>query len=352
MKCANRLITTSLLLAVMFCSASALAASSTQPYADTQSALAPAGANAGDVEVLWWRTFWLLLIVYVLVVLFTLIPAWLRRHRTTIPEPIMPAPQRERRHIIAVSVAVGITVIILFVILIGDFLVGNKARALGREPNQINIRLTGHQWWWEVTYMDVTPSKIVTDANEIHVPVGETVRLQLQSGDVIHSFWAPNISGKKDLIPGHPTTLSIRADREGTYWGQCAEFCGYQHAKMRFALIVQNRHDYDAWLEAARQPAREPTTDMQKKGMNVFLGRTCVMCHAIQGTPAGSNLGPNLTHVASRATIAAGSLPNSMGHLGGWVVDPQGIKPGVIMPQQNLSADDLQAVLEYLESLK
>jgi cytochrome c oxidase subunit 2 len=243
-------------------------------------------------------------------------------------------------------------VVILFVILFGDFLTGIKSHALANDQNVLDIKITGHQWWWEVTYQNNDPSKTVTDANEIHIPVGQTVRLELRSGDVIHSFWAPNFAGKKDAIPGHPTALYLRADHIGTFWGQCAEYCGYEHAKMRFALIVQYPEDYEAWIEAARQPARPPQTAQQQRGRDIFLGRTCSMCHTITGTAAGGRLGPDLTHIASRQTIGAGILPNTMGNLAGWIADPQAIKPGVNMPQQALSADDLQAVLEYLENLK
>jgi cytochrome c oxidase subunit 2 len=323
-----------------------------EPYRDMQSALSPAGFQAHRIWAYWWMSFWLLLAVYVLVLVFSLIPAWRKRIRTLHGSQHNLQPANEQRLTFAVSIATAATVVILFALLIGDFVVGNRNHALAHEPAVVTIKVTGHQWWWEVGYLDVAPSNTVTDANEIHLPLNQTVRLELYSADVIHSFWAPNMSGKKDLIPGHPTSLWLRADRAGTYWGQCAEFCGHQHAHMRFAVIVQPRDEFDAWMHAARQPAHEPSSDMQKQGKQVFLGRTCSMCHTITGTPSGGRLGPELTHIASRATIAAGSLPNSMGHLGGWVIDPQGVKPGTIMPANALSPADLQALLEYLESLK
>jgi cytochrome c oxidase subunit 2 len=203
-----------------------------------------------------------------------------------------------------------------------------------------------------VQYQDATPSNIVTTANEMHVPVGRTIHFELQAADVIHSFWVPNLHGKTDLIPGHTTHTFIRADAPGEYWGQCAEFCGFQHANMRFVLIAEPEEDFQRWLAAQRQPAAEPATESQKKGQQVFLTRTCVMCHTITGTPAASKVGPDLTHIGSRPRIGAGTLPNTRGNLAGWVSDPHGVKPGVRMPPNPLEPDELRALLDYLESLK
>ncbi|HSV13338.1 MAG TPA: cytochrome c oxidase subunit II [Tepidisphaeraceae bacterium] len=342
-----------LLAGIIVCLLTTCLARADVPYYGTQSALNPAGATATNIDILWWRTFWLLTAIYVIVVILALIPMFRDWGLSGVPpEHISPTAREERRLITIVSSAVGITTMILFVLLFGDFRTGIKNRSLESEADPLTISVIGHQWWWDIAYQDPKPNKWISDANEIHIPVNRPVRLDLSSADVIHSFWAPNLSGKKDLVPGHPTSLTIRAQRTGTYWAQCAEYCGYQHAHMRLAVIVQTPEEYQAWAEAARQPAPTPVTELQKRGMQVFMGRTCSMCHTIQGTRAGGRLGPGLTHIASRATIAAGSLPNTMGHLGGWIVDPQGIKPGTNMPQNALSADDLQAVLEYLESLK
>ena len=317
-----------------------------------QSALDPAGQPAEYIHSLWIRTFWLCVGIYVITFLLMLIAAILRRAPITNNDVLIKRPESDRRTAVVIGAGVFISIVILFVILIGDFAVGNESRALSKESGAMSIQVTGHQWWWEVTYLDPNPSNNINDANEIHVQVGMPVRFELRGADVIHSFWVPNISGKKDLIPGHPTSLTLKPDKVGTYWGQCAEFCGYQHAKMRLAFIVQTPEEFKAWAESAKQRAHEPETDMQRRGMAVFMGRSCSTCHALQGTPAGGRFGPDLTHIASRASLAAGSLPNSMGHLAGWIADPQGIKPGVNMPQQQYSPQDLQALLEYLESLK
>jgi cytochrome c oxidase subunit 2 len=170
--------------------------------------------------------------------------------------------------------------------------------------------------------------------------------------DVIHSFWAPNFHGKKDLVPGHPTTLWFRAQRPGTFRGQCAEFCGAQHAHMRFVIVAEPQEQFIAWRAGQSEAAAPPANEMQQRGQNIFLKTTCAMCHTIQGTGASATVGPNLTHVATRQMIAAGTLPNNRGHLGGWIIDPQHLKPGVRMPPHNLAPEDLQALLDYLESLK
>jgi cytochrome c oxidase subunit II len=169
---------------------------------------------------------------------------------------------------------------------------------------------------------------------------------------VIHSFWVPNLHGKTDMIPGHTTRTFLRADRAGTYWGQCAEFCGHQHANMRFQVVVEPEEDFQKWLTAQLQSAPEPQTESQKRGRQVFLTKQCVLCHTIAGTPAHATVGPDLTHIASRPRIAAGTLPNNRGHLAGWITDAQSVKPGVRMPPNPLAPEELQALLDYLETLK
>jgi cytochrome c oxidase subunit 2 len=174
----------------------------------------------------------------------------------------------------------------------------------------------------------------------------------MTSDDVIHSFWAPNLDGKKDLIPGHETRTWFRADSAGIYRGQCAEFCGHQHAKMAFFIVAEPRIQFEHWLESQKSEASKPSDSLAQEGERVFLSGTCAMCHSISGTSAGSKFGPDLTHLASRRTIAAGTLPNNVGNLAGWILDPQSIKPGVKMPASKLDPQSLQALLAYLGTLK
>jgi cytochrome c oxidase subunit 2 len=189
-------------------------------------------------------------------------------------------------------------------------------------------------------------------ANEIHVPVGKTVKLELQSSDVIHSFWVPNIHGKKDLVPGHPTTTWFTANRAGEFRGQCAEYCGEQHAHMRLVFFAQPTDAFSDWLSAQKKSAAQPSTESQRRGREVFLRSQCVMCHTIQGTNARAALGPDLTHIGSREMIGAGELPNTRGYLAGWILNATALKPGAQMPPNQLSSNDLNALLDYLESLK
>jgi cytochrome c oxidase subunit 2 len=250
-----------------------------------------------------------------------------------------------------VGVGVLLTTLVLLVCLGLDISVG---RAITATPGKdaVQIRVTGHQWWWEVHYRDLVPQRWVTTANEIHVPVGRPVVIELRSTDVIHSFWPPTISQKRDLIPGKDNSLWLQADTPGVYRGQCAEYCGQQHAKMGFLVIAQRPDSFASWLSRQRDTALTPTTELARRGQEVFLASSCVMCHAIAGTPAGSRVGPDLTHLASRRTIAAGTLPNTLGNLAGWIIDPQKIKPGTRMPPNQLKPADLQALLAYLETLK
>jgi cytochrome c oxidase subunit 2 len=213
-----------------------------------------------------------------------------------------------------------------------------------------SIQVTGHQWWWQVGY----PEAEVTTANEIHIPVGEPVQVDVTSGDVIHSFWVPQLQGKIDMIPGHINRTWLQADQPGTYRGQCAEFCGDQHAFMVVLVVADPPDQYNAWLENQRQAASPPTDSVAQQGVQTFARVGCITCHTIRWgtTAAGGTLGPDLTHVASRRMLAAGALANTPGNMAGWIANPQSIKPGSDMTNLSLNADDLQSLLALMEGLK
>ncbi|MGY2128872.1 cytochrome c oxidase subunit II [Blastococcus sp. SYSU DS0617] len=215
-------------------------------------------------------------------------------------------------------------------------------------PGELTVEVVGHQFWWEVHY----PEADVVTANEIHVPVGRPVRLEMTSADVIHSLWVPQVAGKLDLLPGRTTTLSFQVDEAGRYLGECAEFCGIQHARMQFVLVAQEEEEFGEHLLALQAATAEPDSDLEEAGREVFLAAGCGQCHRIEDVSEGDDLAPDLTHLASRDTIAAGMLENTRGNLAGWILDPQGLKSGVRMPPSNLSGEDLQALLAYLESLE
>jgi cytochrome c oxidase subunit 2 len=320
-------------------------------------ALLPAGLEADRISTEWWFFFTVACFVYILV-MAVLIVALARRRKNNDQQPDIHADgPRERRVGRTIVGAVTITAVILIAFLLSDFLTG---RVLSAKPhNPMRIRVSGHQWWWEVRYTSFpwepgggTPSGMVTGANEIHVPVGRPVLIDLDSSDVIHSFWIPQLNGKKDLVPGQPTTTWIQADRPGTYFGQCAEYCGFQHANMHIWVVAQPEDEFRQWLDRQRKSADDPVAQRLQHGRAVFLGNSCVLCHTVQGTPANGAVGPNLTHVAGRQRIAAGTLVNNRGNLAGWITDPQRIKPGVQMPRNNLSPDDLNALLDWIETLK
>jgi cytochrome c oxidase subunit II len=308
----------------------------------------PASPQATQIDQLGRAMYLTAAVVFVLVVAALL---WSALHRRRKDDP-PPEPQRSQRSMsISVLVATGATIVILFVFLVLDVSVG-RTITMNPGSDALQIRVTGHRWWWEVHYRDSLPQNWATTANEIHVPVGRPVVFELRSADVIHSFWPPNLNGKRDLIPGNENSIWFKADTAGIYRGQCAEFCGFQHAKMAFLIVAEPPDSFNAWLQRQRDTARTPTDSVARRGQEVFLASSCVMCHAIAGTPAGSRIGPDLTHLASRRTIAAGTLPNTRGNLGGWIVNPQTIKPGVLMPPNRLGSEDLQALLTYLETLK
>ena len=317
-----------------------------------QDALRPAGVQAGHIGDLWNFTLGLCTLVFVAVFAAFLI-ALVRAPRAdaATPADVSSLELPERRTWRRVAWASGAAALGLLVLLAADVF---TSRAMAHLPlqNAVNIDLVGHMWWWEARYRDGDPSREFTTANELHIPVGRPVIVTLHSNDVIHSLWIPNLHGKKDLIPGRTAALRLRADRPGIYRGQCAEFCGLEHAMMALLVQAEPNDRYEAWAAAQRQPAPDPAGALAQRGQQVFLSKTCVMCHTISGTTANARLGPDLTHLAARQTIAAGMFPNNRGHLAGWIADPQSLKPGVNMPANSLPPDDLQALLAYLETLK
>jgi cytochrome c oxidase subunit 2 len=311
------------------------------PATVAQSVLDPAGPQSAAIASLWWLIFWITTGVF-LIVMAALAGAVLwRRHDRTSDAALTKS----------VTAAVGVTVVILFVWLIASVRVG-RAMGTPKMSDAVTISVTGRQWWWQVEYVDPLPALRFRTSNELHIPVGRPVVVNLASRDVIHSFWVPNLHGKRDLIPGYTTAIWLQADKPGVYRGQCAEFCGFQHAKMAFYVTAESEDDYQRWVIAQRQEANQPTDDMTRRGQEVFLRSTCTQCHTIRGTIAGAGFGPDLTHVGSRGKIAAGMLETTHDHIAQWVRNPQAFKPGTRMPPQPLGDDDLQALAAYLESLK
>jgi cytochrome c oxidase subunit 2 len=317
-----------------------------------QSILHPAGPMAERILGLWDLMYWVCAAVFVLVIL-ALLAAVLRRRpgiedEEDLPGP--PPPATHRRLVRVIGAATVLTVVLLFVLLTASVATGRATASLSGDP--LSLKVTGKQWWWQVEYVDPVPSRSITTANEIHIPVGRPVRIRLESTDVIHSFWVPSLHGKRDLVPGYTNVIWIEADRPGVYRGQCAEFCGFQHAHMALLVIAEPPERFAAWAEAQRQPSAAPFTPQQARGRYLVEHLPCANCHTVRGTQASGRLGPDLTHLASRRTLAAGTMPNNRGHLGGWVLDPQSIKPGNLMPPTAMSSENLQALLAYLEILR
>ena len=298
----------------------------------------PASPQAHAIRNLWWAMFSVGMVVWIAVTIAMLVAVRTRR-----------AADNACRGK-TVRVAVFTSVLILLGFLAYDFSVG---RALAAHPQKaLTIEIVGHQWWWEVNYDDPSPSKRISTANEIHVPVGEMIQFKLRTADVIHSFWVPNLHGKRDLIPGYVSTHWFRADTVGIYRGQCAEFCGLQHAQMALYIVAEPPVKFAAWLAAASAPHEPPTDSTLLYGRSVFMSTGCALCHSIAGTEARATVGPNLSHFKSRSAIAAGTLANTRANLMRWVRDPSAIKPGVRMPSVALTDNELSALVSYLETLK
>jgi cytochrome c oxidase subunit II len=287
-------------------------------------------------------------VVWTLVMIALIIALWRRRGEPPMPPP-SPPPTRPRMTITVIA-AVAATIVIISGFTVMSFF---ATRALSiADNNDLTIKVRGLQWWWGVEYFGARPEERFETANEIHIPVGRNVRLKLEGLDVIHSFWVPSLAGKQDLLPGRANELALRAERPGIYRGQCAEFCGMQHAHMAFLVIAETPDDFAKWMSAQRQPAVQPSEEEVAAGQQTFLGKPCAACHTIRGTAASGTTGPDLTHVGGRKYIAAGLFETTRGSLAAWIADPQTIKPGNNMPMVPLTPEELRAVSGYMASLK
>jgi cytochrome c oxidase subunit 2 len=311
-----------------------------------------AGTQAERIARLAWVLIAISAIVYVAVLIATGLAMRRARARRLRGELADAGPESDRRIGRVVGIATIVTTLILLYYVTATARTG-RAIAWPTEAQQpLTVEATGHQWWWQFRYRDTVPSNWLTTSNELHIPVGRPVRVILLSDDVIHSFWVPELHGKQDMIPGHRNTTWIRADKPGTWKARCAEFCGFQHAKMAFDVVAEPPARFNQWYVSQLASAKPPADSSAVRGAQIFVQRTCVMCHTINGTQAGSSVGPELTHIASRPSLASGILPNTRENLGRWILDPQLIKPGTHMPPNKFSPADMNALLDYLETLK
>jgi len=302
-----------------------------------QSVLHPASDAAEHIAKLWWFMLIICGLVFVFVVLMLAIA--LTRQRQLSPRP----PLGETKFIVINGVLMPTVVMLMLLIYSMSATV-----ALRSEDTAFTIEVIGHKWWWEVRY----PEFGVVTANEIHIPVNQKIKLELSSADVIHSFWVPELQGKTDMLPEIVNEAWIAARRPGEFRGQCAEYCGLQHAHMAFTVVALSQREFDDWLAESQLSAPEPETEDILAGYEVFFAAACDSCHAIAGTPAEGRAGPDLTHIASRRTLGAGTVENNRGNLSGWLSDPQHLKPGNLMPRTYLEPKDLHNLVLYLESLR
>jgi cytochrome c oxidase subunit 2 len=288
-------------------------------------------------------------VVVVVIIGVLLLGAIFRPRRNISRAPEALAVKRDAGGMSWIYIGVGISSAVLLGCMVWT-LVTITAIASPTGTSALTIHVVAHQWWWEVHY--ITPGgPSFTTANEIHLMVGQPVRIELTSADVIHSFWVPQIAGKMDVIPGQTNITWLQADKPGTYRGQCAVFCGAQHAHMALLVIVDKPKQFQAWWNRQGKPAAMPVSADARHGQQVF-GARCAACHTVRGTNAGGIVGPDLTHLMSRHTLAAGMLPNNRGNLAAWISDPQSIKYGSRMPNLMLSPSELSAVVAYLDTLK
>ena len=315
-----------------------------------QSALYPKGPAADRIA----HMSWLMLILFLAITVFmwALLTLAIVRHRGTLAEHAPVDIGGGQGWIAWGGLAFPLTVLCVLFVLGLRLMASFPMHEGNHQFLKPEIEIVGHQWWWEVHYLGEPSQQFVT-ANEIHIPVGRPVNIELQSRDVIHSFWVPTLHGKVDLVPGQPNFIRVEADQAGTYQGTCAEYCGAQHAHMRLRVVAQEPEDYQAWVQGQLKPGAEPTTDEARDGQQIFLAGPCATCHQVRGTLAGGTVAPNLTHFASRQMIAANSYPNNDAYLEAWITHAQSLKPEAQMPDlTQFSGQQLRNIVAYLRQLQ
>jgi cytochrome c oxidase subunit 2 len=309
-----------------------------------QSIVSPRSPQTHDIRTLWW---WMLAVATLVFLgaLGMLGLAWIRRgtpglpffgERETVPQGL----------VLIFGIAIPLVILVSLFGVANIYLVQTTAPPPPHQTS-LTIQVIGHQWWWEVRY----PGSNAVTANEIHIPTNTRVNVLATTADVIHSFWVPQLARKIDEVPGRNNRVLLYASRPGRYRGQCAEFCGFQHANMSLFVVAEARPAYDAWLQNMAAPAPRPTNSSARTGEQLFMANQCASCHMIRGTNARGLIGPDLTHLASRRTLAAAQIRNTSAELRAWIADPQGIKPGARMPNLGLSQTEYDEIAAYLEGL-
>ncbi len=309
----------------------------------SQSALNPKSDAAERISELWWGMLIIATIVVAVVIMLVAL-AVLRPHGRLADR--MATKLGGRWLVITGGMVVPVVILVGLFWFTLSVLTATGPSHL--EPRML-VEVTGRQWFWDVRY-PATANAVA--ANEIHVPVGVPVQVQVKTADVNHSFWVPQLNRKIDLIPDRDNRVTFAAREAGVFRGQCAEFCGPQHGNMAFLVVADPPREFAAYLDRIAAPAAPPRTASAQAGARVFAARGCGSCHRIAGTPAQGDVGPDLTHLALRRTLAAGTIPNTRGDLGGWIIDPQAIKPGNKMPAIDLTGPELQVLLDYLQGLR
>ena len=307
-----------------------------------QSALDPKGENAAGIAEITWILFGGGTLIFIAVMVLALVAlSGTGRQRAALG-----------RQALIVGAGIAFPVVVLSALLVYTF--ASAAAMVGaRGQPAARIEVVGELWWWRIRYLDDSGKPMLETANEIRIPAGSPVELILMTSDVIHSFWVPNLAGKLDMLPGTVNRLRITANEAGVFRGQCAEYCGMQHANMALQVVVSEPNEYRSWLEANLLSAQEPGSPQLQHGRQLFLDNRCGLCHTIRGTSAAGTHGPDLTHVGSRLSLAAGTLPKNPGSIAGWIAGGQHLKPGNKMPSfAQFSGEDLRALAAYLESLQ
>jgi cytochrome c oxidase subunit 2 len=316
-----------------------------RPLAD--GSLEPEGPAADTIADLWWIMLGLGVLVFVVFVIALAFGLFRRRPDSDDGSTRQAAGVSGRRFaVVGVVLPAMIVLVVLTATVVAMRAVPNSTAG---SPGALEIEVIGHQWWWEVHY----PEEGFTTANELHIPVGRPVNLRLSSTDVIHSFWVPRLSGKIDMLPDGTNTLVLEADSPGEHSSQCAEFCGIGHANMALTVVAEPEQEFASWVSTRQRPTEEPSEEIEQRGLDVFIASECADCHTIRGaSEADAADGPDLTHLADRPDLGATFLPNTRANLADWIRDPHAIKPGVKMPATELSEEELDALLDYLEGLE